>query len=233
LPTLHPLWRAKNVRNDEYNLTQPVWISDLHFLDEQRRGHDAGYRVVVCTRFYQIRVYDTSISRRPIINVEVGSSPIVSMTLGWNDSEVLVADSHGRVTSFSLDKRVANGNFVGPTGSILSMDIQKSYGKTGMLACVGLDRFLRLYDMSSRASLGKVYCKTKMTSVLIIDESGSVTAPGPESSKRKLGRETVANSTGDEDNNALWSQLPKADNPENASIKRRRFCGQVARSKEE
>jgi hypothetical protein len=54
LPTLQPWWQAKNVCNDEYNLRQPVWISDLHFLDEQRRDHDAGYRVVVCTRFHQV-----------------------------------------------------------------------------------------------------------------------------------------------------------------------------------
>jgi hypothetical protein len=126
-----------------------------------------------------------------------------------------------------------NGNFAGPTGSILSMDTQKSYGKTGMLACVGLDRFLRLYDMSSRASFGKVYCKTKMTSVLIIDESDSVTAPGPESSKRKVGQEDASNSTGEEEGNTLWSRLPKADNPGDASVKRRRLWGQLARSKEE
>jgi len=47
-------WAAKNLQNDEYGLRQPVWISDLQFLDEQRRSQDLGYLVVVCTRFHQV-----------------------------------------------------------------------------------------------------------------------------------------------------------------------------------
>jgi hypothetical protein len=49
-----PIWSAKNVRNDEYNLKQPIWISDLHFLDEQHRPLDLGFLVAVCTRFHQV-----------------------------------------------------------------------------------------------------------------------------------------------------------------------------------
>jgi hypothetical protein len=100
LKSFFPSWSAKNVRNDEYNLKQPVWVSDLHFLDEQRRPLDLGFLIAICTRFHQVapfysasltiqvRVYDTRLSRRPILNVEIGSSPIVSMVLGVNDKFV-------------------------------------------------------------------------------------------------------------------------------------------------
>jgi hypothetical protein len=47
-------WRAKNLKNDEYGLRQAIWISDLHFLDEERRALGSGYKVVVCTRFHQV-----------------------------------------------------------------------------------------------------------------------------------------------------------------------------------
>ena len=47
-------WNAKNVRNDEYNLKQPVWISDLRFLDEDRRSIDQGFRIATCTRFHEV-----------------------------------------------------------------------------------------------------------------------------------------------------------------------------------
>lgn len=47
-------WNAKNVRNDEYNLKQPVWISDLRFLDEEQRPFDRGFRLATCTRFHQV-----------------------------------------------------------------------------------------------------------------------------------------------------------------------------------
>jgi hypothetical protein len=52
--TLHPSWIAKNVKNDQYNLKHPVWISDLHFLDDQRRPRDSGFMIVVSTRFHQV-----------------------------------------------------------------------------------------------------------------------------------------------------------------------------------
>lgn len=88
---------AKNVANDEYNLKQPVWISDLCFLDDECKPLSEGYMIACCTRFHQvcssvdlsdvlqIRVYNTLVSRRPILNVDVGTSPLVSMTLGKND----------------------------------------------------------------------------------------------------------------------------------------------------
>jgi len=46
------VWTAKNVRNDEYDLKQPVWISDLQFLDSEQEAE--GYKIVVCTRFHQV-----------------------------------------------------------------------------------------------------------------------------------------------------------------------------------
>ena len=54
LDVFFPLWGAKNVRNDEFNLKQPIWISDLQFLDEQQRPPDQGYLIAVCTRFHQV-----------------------------------------------------------------------------------------------------------------------------------------------------------------------------------
>jgi hypothetical protein len=47
-------WFAKNVANDEYNLKQPVWISDLCFLDDECRPPSEGYTIACCTRFHQV-----------------------------------------------------------------------------------------------------------------------------------------------------------------------------------
>jgi hypothetical protein len=54
LSTGTSFWKAKNVRNDEYNLTQPVWISDLQFLDGKSRPLEVGFSIVICTRFHQV-----------------------------------------------------------------------------------------------------------------------------------------------------------------------------------
>lgn len=52
--SFNAMWKAKNVRNDEFNLKQPIWISDLQFLEVQRRPQGLGYKLVVVTRFHQV-----------------------------------------------------------------------------------------------------------------------------------------------------------------------------------
>lgn len=135
---------------------------------------------------------------------------------------MIFADSHGKVTSFSLDKYVPNGNFTGPTGSVLSLDVHKSAGENGILACVGLDRFLRLFDMSTRTSIGKIYCKTKMTSVLIVE--GSLGSPSPSVSpvKRKKPNNVSTRKAEEDESDSVWAKLPEVSTVGNSSVKRRR-----------
>jgi len=113
---------------------------------------------------------------------------------------------------------VANGDFAGPTGSILSLDTFVYPSGKGILACVGLDRFLRLYDMKSRKILRKVYCKTKMTSVLILraNRDNAVSSAQP---KRKHSQQEVEDA--DNDSDALWAMLPDVDTLESTSKRRR------------
>jgi hypothetical protein len=135
---------------------------------------------------------------------------------------VIFADSHGKVTSFSLDKRAPNGNFVGPTGSVLSLDVHKSQEGNSVLACVGLDRFLRVFDISTRTSVGNIYCETKMTSVLVID--GSLASPSrtlPSAKRRKLQESSIQKE--DNEGDSLWAKLPEISSSEATGIKRRRL----------
>jgi len=169
------------------------------------------------------------------MNVDAGPSPLVSLGLGANDtyhqhhvrsnlfSELIFADSHGKVTSFSVEKGVANGNFAGPTGSVLALDVHKDPGERSVLACVGLDRFLRLYDLGTRAAIGQVYCKTKMTSVLVIE--GSMAAPNPSSpsaKRKKLSEVYKHRAEDDESDSEVWAMLPEVSNVGSSGVKRRR-----------
>jgi hypothetical protein len=156
------------------------------------------------------------------MNVEAGVSPIVSMVLGRNDkydpanswrisndsSELIFSDSHGKVTSYSLEKGSVNGNFVGPSGSVLSLDIQRTASGNGTLACVGLDRYLRLFDLRSRSNLGNIYCKTKMTAVLIVE---GLLLDRKISYKRRKFADKKLNASDDdgEESDSVWSALPK------------------------
>lgn len=95
-------------------------------------------------------------------------------------------------------------------------------GENGILACVGLDRFLRLFDISARTSIGKIYCKTKMTSVLIIE--GSLGTPGPSTltTKRKKVKAGSALRADDDESDSVWAKLPEIVSIESSSVKRRR-----------
>jgi len=165
--------------------------------------------------------------------VDAGSSPLVTMVLGKNDrlrlkpsplncSEVIFADSHGRVTSYSLATWTSTGDFVGPTGSVLSLDVHKATGENDVLACVGLDRFLRIYDITTRKIIGNVYCKTKMTSVLIVDGS----FPSPKQTIPSAKRRKIAESSHRDDDNesdSVWAKLPELETIGGSNIKRRRI----------
>ena len=165
------------------------------------------------------------------------------MALGSNDrssltlknlrlirSEVIVSDSHGNVLSFSLSKKCVNGNFgdrsgkTRPTGGILALDVYDRTSPSGILACVGLDRFLSLYDISTRSSIARVYCETKMTSVIFIDGTldGTISGPAHPPSKRQKGGENMVRRVEKAGDDSLWPKLPEVGSVENFDVKRRR-----------
>jgi hypothetical protein len=111
---------------------------------------------------------------------------------------------------------------VGPKGNVLSLDVNKSAGETGVLACVGLDRFLRLFDITTRRSVGTVNCKTKMTSVLIIEGSLNLPRANAQSAKRKKSKEASSLKGGDDESESVWGKLPEVGGVGNAIGKRRR-----------
>jgi len=167
-------WQAQNVENDKFDRAQPRWISDLQFIDnEAPRDRNDGFKIAAITRFGQVRVYDTNVSRQPIINVEVGEHPLVALSLGVVPQTIIISDSHSNVILYDIKKPIVLGKYKGPTGSVVSLAVARSQRqdakKGGLLACAGLDRFLRLYDASSRQELARVYCKSKIMQVCMTD----------------------------------------------------------------
>ena len=98
----------------------------------------------------------------------------------------------------------------------------------GVLACVGLDRFLRLFDLRTRASIGNVYCKTKMTSVLIVE--GSLQSRLGSAKRRKsVDFEAQTAEDNEDESDSLWAMLPEISTNGNSNTKRRRLVAQEAR----
>lgn len=81
-----PVWKAKNVAHDNLDMRQPVWITDLQFLDPIG-DHN---KIVVGTGYGQIRLYDIKNGNgsknkrdenRPCFNITVGEFPIKSLAV--------------------------------------------------------------------------------------------------------------------------------------------------------
>ncbi|CAG8446330.1 5657_t:CDS:2 [Ambispora gerdemannii] len=157
------LWRAKNLPNDFLDMRIPVWITDLQFMD-----NDDVSRIVVGTYYHQIRLYDIKTARRPVLNVEIGEHPIVSICVGRNPYEIFASDTACNV--YSMDVRAGSllGQFKGFTGSVRDLAIHPN---SESLVTVGLDRFLRVHEIKgSRNLLHKVYLKQRL-SCLVVDNN--------------------------------------------------------------
>ena len=96
--------------------------------------------------------------------------------------------------------------------------------KNGFVACVGLDRILWVFDMKTRSSLAKVHCKTKMTSVLIIDDtmnSPEVASVG----KRKKGAESASVTASDDEGELVWSKMREVS--DTGGVRKKRIRARV------
>ncbi|BFZ62864.1 Ribosome bioproteinsis protein nsa1 (NOP7-associated protein 1) [Saitoella coloradoensis] len=195
---LKQVFKAKNVKNDELDLTVPIWPTDAVFLPittpsstttdtatepsgngnnrYARTAPNANYKFITITRFRHIRLYDSSLARRPLWSHHLASTahPLHSLTLllpsNPDDDEpepetVVFADTHSRVTQFSLSTRLETGSYLRPTGAPTSVACS---GR--IVAAVCLDRYLWVWDAATRELLAKVFLKVKPTAVVVVDD---------------------------------------------------------------
>nr|CAG8455606.1 4172_t:CDS:2 [Entrophospora candida] len=84
------IWKAKNLRNDFLDLRVPVWNTDMQFLN------DDATKIVVGTKYNQIRIYDTKVKRRPVLDLSIGFAGAVSSMEVDSKSTYLVTVSLDR-----------------------------------------------------------------------------------------------------------------------------------------
>ncbi|KAK8811294.1 hypothetical protein WA158_003029 [Blastocystis sp. Blastoise] len=153
------IWRAKNVPNDFLDLRVPVWIKDLQFME----CSDKGYKIITVTGYNQIRIYNTSVKRQPIEDYAVGEHAFVTCRLNKDQTYLYVSDIIGRVVGFNLSTHRIYGVFKGNVGSVRDIQLHPSLP---LLATVGLDRILRIYDIPSRDLKHRIYLRQRLNTVV-------------------------------------------------------------------
>jgi len=207
------IWKAKNVKQDKLGLEVPVFICRILFLSAgsgEVAGNTAAahprrratvqtssrkYRLATGTYYSHLRIYDTTVSRRPIFTTTLTKSPILSLHLhpstqspsptptpltAPNTSPELsttssphnwiYTDSNGRFALYSSTTRREVGIYKGSTGAVNST---ATFSKD-VVAGVGFDRYLRVYEGAEREVVVKAYVKSKGTAVVVLDGEDEV-----------------------------------------------------------
>ncbi|RHZ67014.1 hypothetical protein Glove_303g155 [Diversispora epigaea] len=180
------LWSAKN-ENDFLDLRVPVWITDLQFLNDVDTT-----KLVIGSKYHQIRIYDTKAKRRPVQDFNIGANPVVSLIVGRNSNEIIFSDTIGSVSSVDIRTGKILGRYKGFTGAVTDIAIDK---KSTSLVTVGLDRFLRVHEMNATRKLThKIYLKQRQTCVLV------------DSSEDEINHSNENNDS-EEDEEELWGNM--------------------------
>ncbi|KAJ9063409.1 Ribosome biogenesis protein nsa1 (NOP7-associated protein 1), variant 2 [Entomophthora muscae] len=96
-----PLFTAKNVPNDKLDLRVPVWVMAAQFLTPTTKN---SYRVVIATRYGQVRIYESAVKRQPIFNHQVFSTPILSLEVSADEKQAVISDNEGDLQVLELEK---------------------------------------------------------------------------------------------------------------------------------
>jgi hypothetical protein len=182
LTTQQELWAAKNVGQDKLHLRVPVWITCTAFRDSFTDSYspDGATPAGGNTTFYtgtahrHVRMYDMQASRQPVCSFEIGPDYRVSAILPakGSDSEryLYVADTTGNLTLWDMRTVRRLATLKGAAGSIRQMALSADGRR---LACVGLDRFLRVYNTSDNTLSSSVYLKNRLNTCLFLDSGSS------------------------------------------------------------
>ena len=218
-----PLFRAKNVPHDKLELRVPIWVTDMCFPDNTTAD-----KIAITSRYGHIRLYDTKGSqRRPVLNLEWPEEILTAVTSTSNANEIIVGSSTGFIAQYDLrmSHKGLKRKYRGCTGGIRSLDCHKTHG---YFTAVGLDRFLRVFDINQPKPVHKMYLKSRLNHVLLSKEFSPDSIPKPEEKKKKLVKKTVKEEEPKkmEDGEEFWKKIPvirSTDTKKSKKIKKRGY----------
>ena len=166
-PDAGTVFAAKNVRPDFLEHRVPVWVTGVAFPDPSNSS-----LVSIASRHGHVRLYDARAGenqRRPVGELFFPDEALTAISATPNPNQVLVGSSKGRIALFDFRKehKGTQGLFrkyKGCVGAVRSIDCipDGPYFST-----VGLDRFLRIYELSSKKSVHNMYLKSRLNHVLL------------------------------------------------------------------
>lgn len=159
LDTCTKIWNAKSPAKNSLGIFTPSWFTCATFSSkDDHRKFAAG------TNSHQVRLYDISAQRRPVLSFDFRESPIKAVAEDLDGNTIYIGNGSGDLASVDLRTGKLLGCFLGKcSGSIRSI---ARHPELPVLASCGLDSYLRLWDVGSRQLLSAVFLKQHLTNVV-------------------------------------------------------------------
>uniref|UniRef100_A0A5B6YIX2 Putative WD repeat-containing protein 74 isoform X1 n=1 Tax=Davidia involucrata TaxID=16924 RepID=A0A5B6YIX2_DAVIN len=153
------IWTAKSPAKNSLGIFTPTWFTSATFLSK-----DDHRKLVAGTNSHQVRLYDISAQRRPVISVDFRDTPIKAVTEDPDGHTIYLGNGSGDLASVDIRTGKLLGCFLGKcSGSIKSI---ARHPEHPVIASCGLDSYLRFWDIKSRQLLSAVFLKQHLTNVV-------------------------------------------------------------------
>ncbi|KAK6924708.1 hypothetical protein RJ641_009034, partial [Dillenia turbinata] len=153
------IWTAKPPPKNSLGIFSPTWFTSVTFLSK-----DDHRKFVAGTNNHQVRLYDISAQRRPVMSLDFRETPIKAVAEDEDGNTIYVGNGSGDLASFDIRTGKLLGCFIGKcSGSIRSI---ARHPELPVLASCGLDSYLRIWDVKSRQLLSAVFLKQHLTATV-------------------------------------------------------------------
>ncbi|XVF49665.1 hypothetical protein PTKIN_Ptkin04bG0031200 [Pterospermum kingtungense] len=153
------IWTAKPPPANSLGIFTPTWFTSATFLSK-----DDHRKVVAGTNSHQVRLYDVSAQRRPVISFDFRETRIRAVTEDLDGHTIYIGNGSGDLASVDIRTGKLLGCFLGKcSGSIQSI---ARHPELPVIASCGLDSYLRIWDIGTRQLLSSVFLKQHLTKVV-------------------------------------------------------------------
>ncbi|KAL0464111.1 UNVERIFIED_CONTAM: WD repeat-containing protein 74 [Sesamum latifolium] len=153
------IWTAKSPPQNSLGIFTPTCFTSATFLSK-----DDHRKLVAGTDSRQVRLYDISAQRRPVMSVDFRETAIKAVAEDVDGRTIYIGNGSGDLASIDIRTGKLLGCFIGKcSGSIRSI---ARHPELPVIASCGLDSYLRIWDIESRQLLSAVFLKQHLTSVV-------------------------------------------------------------------
>ncbi|KAI8387860.1 Ribosome biogenesis protein NSA1 [Nakaseomyces glabratus] len=222
------IWESKNVKNDRLDMRVPVWPVALKFLQPvptSSAGYDKNklnFQFLVVTGWSHFGIYNTQHGKRPMKYLDLlpEREPLRQLELldpSHNTKAItqlgnLKCKETESLEFITTDKKTqvlkynGQGQLIGKygKGDITGLATYIGIHDQKYLLEGGLDRYLRVFDIESRAQKAKIYLGTNINRILVLDEELEALQE-IEMAKNNKRKQTASDE--EDDAEELWSKL--------------------------